>query len=259
MLTRHRRDPTPLPPGSTGLFHVAWLHPIRAALADSVRRVVGAALAVRRRLRPRRLRGAVPERPRRPRDRALRRPPARAVGAARRRARREDGHAAARPRGPARAGARRADAGDVPADTLVGHVHLKVADVPRATAFYRDALGFEEQAQLPSAAFLAAGGYHHHVGLNSWQSRGAASRPRQRAGPAPGRVRAERRRSAGRARAHARRRRPTPRPVPSASAARARSRRRAVGARPRRAAADVHARSPEAGRARARSSLAPRR
>ena len=42
----------------------------------------------------------------------------------------------------------------MPADTFVGHVHLKVSDVPRASAFYRDALGFEEQAQLPSAAFL---------------------------------------------------------------------------------------------------------
>ena len=60
----------------------------------------------------------------------------------------------------------------MPADAVVGHVHLKVSDVPRAAAFYRDALGFSEQAQLPSAAFLAAGGYHHHVGLNSWQSRG---------------------------------------------------------------------------------------
>jgi catechol 2,3-dioxygenase len=56
-------------------------------------------------------------------------------------------------------------------------VHLKVADVPLAASFYRDALGLEEQAQLPSAAFLAAGGYHHHVGLNSWQSRGAAGSP----------------------------------------------------------------------------------
>jgi catechol 2,3-dioxygenase len=56
-------------------------------------------------------------------------------------------------------------------------VHLKVSEVPRATAFYRDALGFEEQARLPSAAFLAAGGYHHHVGLNSWQSEGATAAP----------------------------------------------------------------------------------
>jgi catechol 2,3-dioxygenase len=62
-------------------------------------------------------------------------------------------------------------------ETTVGHVHLKVSDVPRATAFYRDALGFEEQATMPSAAFLSAGGYHHHVGLNSWQSSGAPAAP----------------------------------------------------------------------------------
>ena len=57
--------------------------------------------------------------------------------------------------------------------TAIGHVHLKVADVARADGFYRG-LGFEEQAQLPSAAFVSAGGYHHHVGLNSWQSAGGA-------------------------------------------------------------------------------------
>ena len=78
--------------------------------------------------------------------------------------------------------------------TSIGHVHLKVADVPRADAFYRDALGFEEQAQLPSAAFLSAGGYHHHIGLNSWQSAGASPPPRHRAAPARDRVRARRRR-----------------------------------------------------------------
>jgi catechol 2,3-dioxygenase len=61
--------------------------------------------------------------------------------------------------------------------TTVGHVHLKVSEVPRATAFYRDTLGFEEQATMPSAAFLSAGGYHHHVGLNSWQSEGAPPPP----------------------------------------------------------------------------------
>jgi catechol 2,3-dioxygenase len=56
-------------------------------------------------------------------------------------------------------------------------VHLKVADVARASAFYRDALGFDEKARLPGAAFLAADGYHHHVGLNSWQSAGASTPP----------------------------------------------------------------------------------
>jgi catechol 2,3-dioxygenase len=61
--------------------------------------------------------------------------------------------------------------------TGIGHVHLKVADVSRALAFYRDTLGMEEQAQLPSAAFVSAGGYHHHIGLNSWQSQGASPAP----------------------------------------------------------------------------------
>ena len=56
-------------------------------------------------------------------------------------------------------------------------MHLKVADVPRADSFYRQALGFEEQAQLPSAAFVSAGGYHHHIGLNSWQSAGSQPPP----------------------------------------------------------------------------------
>jgi len=61
--------------------------------------------------------------------------------------------------------------------TVVGHVHLKVADVARAVGFYRDVLGFDLQAHLPSAAFVAAGGYHHHFGLNTWQSAGAAPAP----------------------------------------------------------------------------------
>ena len=65
----------------------------------------------------------------------------------------------------------------MPADTAIGHVHLKVADVPRAVAFYRDALGLDEQARLPSAGFLSAGGYHHHIGLNSWQSQGGRPAP----------------------------------------------------------------------------------
>ena len=61
----------------------------------------------------------------------------------------------------------------MPGAVTLGHVHLKVSDVARATDFYRDTLGFDEQASMPSASFLAAGGYHHHIGLNSWQSRGA--------------------------------------------------------------------------------------
>jgi catechol 2,3-dioxygenase len=57
----------------------------------------------------------------------------------------------------------------------IGHVHLKVADLDRALRFYRDVLGFELQQQLgDQAAFLSAGGYHHHIGLNTWESRGGS-------------------------------------------------------------------------------------
>jgi catechol 2,3-dioxygenase len=62
--------------------------------------------------------------------------------------------------------------------TVMGHVHLRVADVPAAVAFYRDVLGFGLMAQLGAqAAFLGAGGYHHHIGANSWESAGAAPAP----------------------------------------------------------------------------------
>jgi catechol 2,3-dioxygenase len=169
-------DPTPLPPGATGLYHVAWLHPSRAALADSVRRVAGARWP---------LEGAsdhgvsealylsdpdglgIELYADRPRERWQR--PA-------------GGRGVRMVTLPLDLDDLLAQSSEEPApalspDTTVGHVHLKVADVPRASAFYRDALGLQEQAQLPSAAFLAAGGYHHHVGVNSWQSQGAAPAP----------------------------------------------------------------------------------
>ena len=57
----------------------------------------------------------------------------------------------------------------------IGHVHLKVADLERALSFWRDVLGFELQERLGDhAAFLSAGGYHHHIGLNTWESRGGS-------------------------------------------------------------------------------------
>jgi len=60
----------------------------------------------------------------------------------------------------------------------VGHVHLKVSDLERAIAFYRDALGFEVVQRMGGqAAFLSAGGYHHHVGLNTWESEGGSPPP----------------------------------------------------------------------------------
>src|SRR5258705_5662156 len=60
----------------------------------------------------------------------------------------------------------------------IGHVHLKVADLDRALAFYRDVLGFELTQRYGSqAAFLSAGGYHHHIGLNTWESSGGSPPP----------------------------------------------------------------------------------
>ena len=77
-----------------------------------------------------------------------------------------------------------ATAGDVPwtgmpAGTVMGHVHLHVGDLDRAAAFYADGLGFDKTAwSYPGALFLGAGGYHHHVGVNTWAGPGA-----QPAGP----------------------------------------------------------------------------
>ena len=59
----------------------------------------------------------------------------------------------------------------------IGHVHLKVADLPRALGFWRDVLGFEVMLERPGAAFLSAGGYHHHIALNTWESAGGTPPP----------------------------------------------------------------------------------
>jgi catechol 2,3-dioxygenase len=172
-------DPTPLSPHDTGLFHVAWLHPSRAALAETVKRIARARWPID---------GAsdhgvsealylsdpdglgIEIYVDRPRE-SWERPPG--------------GHGVRMVTLPldvedllAQApGELEATSEAIEPGTGIGHVHLKVADVPRALAFYRDTLGLEEQAQLPSAAFLSAGGYHHHIGLNSWQSRGAQPSP----------------------------------------------------------------------------------
>jgi catechol 2,3-dioxygenase len=168
--------PTPLPPGATGLYHVAWLHPTRAALAETVRRVADARWPFE---------GAsdhgvsealylsdpdglgIEIYVDRPRERWQRPPGGQGVTMVTLPLDLDDllAQSTAEP------------APTVPPQTEIGHVHLKVSDVPRTAAFYRDALGLEEQAQIPSAAFLAAGGYHHHVGANSWQSRGAGPAP----------------------------------------------------------------------------------
>ena len=61
--------------------------------------------------------------------------------------------------------------------TVVGHVHLHVGDMERGLAFYRDVIGFEVMTLLDSAAFVAAGGYHHHLGFNIWRGRGVPAVP----------------------------------------------------------------------------------
>lgn len=67
----------------------------------------------------------------------------------------------------------------IDAGVRIGHVHLKVADLERAIAFYSGVLGFEVTQRMGrSAAFLSAGGYHHHIGLNTWESRGGSPPPR---------------------------------------------------------------------------------
>src|SRR5215211_3781204 len=71
----------------------------------------------------------------------------------------------------------------IPEQTRIGHVHLKVADLETALKFYRDLLGFEvTQYYGSSAVFLSAGGYHHHIGLNTWYSKDAPPAPVKSAG-----------------------------------------------------------------------------
>src|SRR5271166_4595639 len=66
----------------------------------------------------------------------------------------------------------------IDAGTRIGHVHLKVADLDRALKFYCGVLGFQLMQKLgPQAAFISAGGYHHHIGLNTWESRGGRPPP----------------------------------------------------------------------------------
>jgi catechol 2,3-dioxygenase len=169
-------EPTRAPVHNTGLFHVAWLHPTRAALADTVRRIVQAGW---------RLDGAsdhgvsealylsdpdglgIEIYVDRPREQWARPPGGLGVEMV----------TLALDIDDLLAQGAEIPATEIAPGTFVGHVHMKVSDVARANDFYRDALGFEEQAMLPSAAFLSAGGYHHHIGLNSWQSQGSTRAP----------------------------------------------------------------------------------
>lgn len=71
----------------------------------------------------------------------------------------------------------------VPQNTRIGHVHLKVSDLNRALAFYHDLLGFEiTQRYGDQAVFISAGGYHHHIGLNTWYSKNGSPAPRNSPG-----------------------------------------------------------------------------
>jgi len=169
-------NPAQLPRRASGLYHVAWLHPTRAALAASVRRVLGSG---------QRFTGASDHHV----SEALYLDDPDGLGIE---------LYSDRPRetwepGPGGHGIKivsipldvddlLAQGDDEPQPqmdpgTTIGHVHLKVGDVDRAAGFYADTLGFERRAEIPSAAFLAAGGYHHHLGLNAWESAGAARTP----------------------------------------------------------------------------------
>ncbi|WEK33980.1 MAG: VOC family protein [Candidatus Pseudobacter hemicellulosilyticus] len=71
----------------------------------------------------------------------------------------------------------------IPAQTRIGHVHLKVADLDKSLAFYQGVLGFTITQRYGSqAVFISAGGYHHHIGLNTWYSRNSPPAPRQSVG-----------------------------------------------------------------------------
>jgi catechol 2,3-dioxygenase len=165
------------PAFSTGLFHLAILVPDRAELARSLRRVGGAGW---------RLTGAsdhlVSE------ALYLRDPEGNGIEIYRDRPREEWGHDGGELRMATlpldlegvlgELGPGEEEENGMPAGTTMGHVHLQVADIPPAEAFYSGALGLEVMVRAyPGALFLAAGGYHHHLGVNTWQSHGAPPPP----------------------------------------------------------------------------------
>jgi catechol 2,3-dioxygenase len=172
---------SPSPPRATGLFHLALLFPSRAELGRTVQRVLDTGVG---------LTGAsdhlVSEAV------YLNDPDGNGIEIYRDRPREQwppppPGQAVAMDTIPLDLGGLMADAaspnGAADPETVMGHVHLKVSDLDQSVAFYRDALGLDLMAQLgPQAAFLSAGGYHHHVGLNVWHSRGAGPPPPGAAG-----------------------------------------------------------------------------
>ena len=170
-------DAAPPPSFSTGLFHLAILVPDRAELARSLQRVAGAGW---------RLTGAsdhlVSE------ALYLQDPEGNGIEIYHDRPREEwrrNGEELAMATlpldlesvlGELEQGER--EANGMPSGTTMGHVHLQVADIPAAEGFYNGALGLDVMVRsYPGALFLAAGGYHHHLGLNTWQSQGAPPPP----------------------------------------------------------------------------------
>jgi catechol 2,3-dioxygenase len=169
-------EPAPAPPGSTGLFHAAILLPDRRSLAAAARRLTGAGW---------RLTGAsdhgVSEAlylsdpddiglelyADRPRD-AWPTTPAGGIDIFTAPLDLEDLLAIDPEPGSEPA---------VPPGTTIGHVHLRVSDPARSVRFYRDVLGLDLIAEMPRAGFLSAGGYHHHVGVNSWETDGGRPAP----------------------------------------------------------------------------------
>jgi catechol 2,3-dioxygenase len=169
---------SPPPSFSTGLFHMAILVPDPAELARSLRRVVEQGW---------RLTGAsdhlVSE------ALYLRDPEGNGIEIYRDRPRDQWGHS---DNGELRMATLPLDLDDVmaeegaserrpngmPSGTTMGHVHLRVADIPASEAFYNGSLGLDVMVRsYPGALFVAAGGYHHHIGLNTWESRGAPAPP----------------------------------------------------------------------------------
>lgn len=162
----------PRPPGTTGLFHLAVLEPGRAALAARVRRLIEAGVAI---------------------DGAsdhlvseavyLRDPEGNGIEIYRDRPRPEwdwSGGEVAMATLPLDVASLLAepDPGPAAGPLLLGHVHMNVSDLPAAVGFYTDVLGLDlTTGSYPGAAFVSAGGYHHHFGLNTWNGAGAPAPP----------------------------------------------------------------------------------
>ncbi len=179
LLLRVEPGAAPPPPGTTGLFHTAIRYPTRAALADALRRVSEADLF---------LDGAADHGV----SEALYLSDAEGNGVELYWDRPEetwpragDGRGVAMFTGPldlrdllAHADLAADLRGPVDAEVDIGHVHLKVSDVERSERFYSEVVGLDVmQVWRGQAAFLSAGGYHHHVGMNVWQSRGGPPAP----------------------------------------------------------------------------------